>query len=84
VTGAQFDFHGSHEKNDFRNFLSELQNFAKVSPTDVERLRVILPQTDEFYFTTAEKKIVENFRCIPPNFIKYFSVNAEFIMKRNT
>jgi hypothetical protein len=28
-----------------------------------------LPQLDEFYFTTAEKKILENCRCIVPNFI---------------
>jgi hypothetical protein len=34
-----------------------------------QRLRVFLPQLDEFYFTTAEKKILENCRCIVPNFM---------------
>jgi hypothetical protein len=28
----------------------------------------ILPQLDEFYFTTAEKKLLKNCRCIVPNF----------------
>ena len=32
-------------------------------------LQGFLPQLDEFYFTTAEKKILENCRCIVPNFI---------------
>jgi hypothetical protein len=34
-----------------------------------ERLQGFLPQPDEFYFTTDEKKILENCRCIVPNFI---------------
>ena len=29
----------------------------------------ILQHLDEFYFATAEKKILENYRCIVPNFI---------------
>ncbi len=29
----------------------------------------ILPQLDEFYLTTAGKKIVKNCKCIVPNFI---------------
>ncbi len=33
------------------------------------RLQGFLPQLDEFYFTTAEKKIWENCRCIVPNFM---------------
>ncbi len=32
-------------------------------------LKGFLPQLDEFYFTTAEKKILENCRCIVPNFM---------------
>jgi hypothetical protein len=28
-----------------------------------------LPQLDEFYFTTSEKKILENCRYIVPNFM---------------
>jgi hypothetical protein len=34
-----------------------------------ERFQGFLPQPDEFYFTTDEKKILENCRCIVPNFI---------------
>jgi hypothetical protein len=30
---------------------------------------IFFPQLHEFYFTTAGKKIVENCRCIVPNFI---------------
>jgi hypothetical protein len=33
------------------------------------RLQGFLPQPDEFYFTTAENKILENCRCIVPNFM---------------
>jgi hypothetical protein len=33
-----------------------------------QRLQGFLPQLDEFYFTTAEKKNLENYRCIVPNF----------------
>ena len=32
------------------------------------RLQGFLPRLDEFYFTTAEKKLLENCRCIVPNF----------------
>jgi hypothetical protein len=46
-------------------FLSENPNQP---PKDGGGLRD-LPQLDEFYFTTAEKKILENCRCIVPNFI---------------
>jgi hypothetical protein len=34
-----------------------------------QRLQEFLPQLDEFYFTTAEKKILENCRFIVPNFM---------------
>ncbi len=34
-----------------------------------QRLQGFLPQLDEFYFTTPEKKILENCRCIVPNFM---------------
>jgi hypothetical protein len=33
------------------------------------RLQGFLPQPDEFYFTTAENKILEKCRCIVPNFM---------------
>ncbi len=33
------------------------------------RLQAFLPQLDEFCFTTDEKKILENCRCIVPNFM---------------
>jgi hypothetical protein len=37
------------------------------------RLQGFLPQQDEFYFTTAEKKILEKWRCSVPNFMNdYF------------
>jgi hypothetical protein len=32
-----------------------------------ERLQGIFTTLDEFYFTTTEKKILENSRCIVPN-----------------
>jgi hypothetical protein len=32
-----------------------------------QRLQGFSPQLDEFYFTTVEKKILENYRCIVPN-----------------
>jgi hypothetical protein len=32
-------------------------------------LKGFLPQLDEFYFTTAEKKILEKCRCTVPNLI---------------
>jgi hypothetical protein len=32
-------------------------------------LQGFLPQMDEFYFTTAEKKNLENCRCSVPNFM---------------
>jgi len=38
-------------------------------PKDGGDLKGFLPQMDEFYFTTAEKKILENCRCIVPNFM---------------
>jgi hypothetical protein len=39
-----------------------------VSTHGRRRLQEFLPQLDEFYFTTAEKKLLENFGCIVPNF----------------
>ena len=36
---------------------------------DGRGLKGFLQQLDEFYFTTAEKKILENFRFHVPNFI---------------
>ncbi len=32
-------------------------------------LQGFLPQLDEFYFTTAEKKILGNCKCIVPNYM---------------
>jgi hypothetical protein len=45
---------------------------------DGEGLKGILPQLDELCFTTPENKIVENCRCIVPNFIndKFITIIA--------
>jgi len=41
----------------------------KLSTHDGGGLKGFLPQLDGFYFTTDEKKILENCRCIVPNFM---------------
>jgi hypothetical protein len=38
-------------------------------PRDGKDFKGFLPQLDEIYFTTAKKKILENYRCIVPNFM---------------
>jgi hypothetical protein len=44
-------------------------NLSSIPPRDGKGFKGFLPQLDEFYFTTAEKKIFENCRCIVPNFM---------------
>jgi len=45
-----------------------LPEHSSLSPTDGrQRLQGFSPQLDELYFTTVEKKILENCRCIVPN-----------------
>jgi hypothetical protein len=41
---------------------------SKLSTQGWQMPQGFLPQLDEFYFTTAEKKLLENCRCIVPNF----------------
>jgi hypothetical protein len=43
-------------------------SFSPLYPR-MQTTQAFLPQLDEFYFTTTEKKILENCRCIVPNFI---------------
>jgi hypothetical protein len=42
---------------------------SRVPPRDGKGFKGFLPQLDEIYFTTAKKKILENCRCIVPNFM---------------
>jgi hypothetical protein len=44
-------------------------NLLVYPPRDGKGFKGFLPQLDEFYFTTAKKKILENCRCIVPNFM---------------
>jgi hypothetical protein len=44
------------------------KNFFHPATHGWERPQGFLPQPDESYFTTAEKKLLENCRCIVPNF----------------
>jgi hypothetical protein len=56
---------------DPRNFTnsSDVLGWKGYPPTDDGGLKGFLPQLDEFYFTTDEKKLLENCRCIVPNFM---------------
>jgi hypothetical protein len=45
------------------------QDVLCVSTHGRQRLQGFLPQLDESYFTTDEKKILENCRYIVPNFM---------------
>jgi hypothetical protein len=45
------------------------QDLLYVSTQGRQRLQGFLPQLDESYFTTPEKKILENCRYIVPNFM---------------
>jgi hypothetical protein len=61
-----FAFRRPEKKNlpFFANFFS----LQYTHTTLTEEASGILPKPDEFYFTTAEKKLLENCRCIVPNF----------------
>jgi hypothetical protein len=47
---------------------SSTLGFFYVATHGRRRSHGFLPQLDEFYFTTAEKKLLENYRFIVPNF----------------
>jgi hypothetical protein len=49
--------------------LLEIQEHRSCATHERQRLHGFLPQLDEIYFTTADKKILENCRCIVPNFM---------------
>ncbi len=49
--------------------VSKRKTYFWTKPTQgPQRTQGFLPQQDEFYFTTAEKKLLEHYRCIVPNF----------------
>jgi hypothetical protein len=58
--------------------IDEARCVVRIHPRTAEASG-ILPHLDELYFTTAEKKILENCRSIVPNFM-----NDQFILIRST
>jgi hypothetical protein len=70
ASARRYTLHLSSETNVEPHWNVGLDSTRGSSPPNGRwRLHGFLPQPDELYFTIDEKKILENCRCIVPNFM---------------
>ena len=70
ASARRYTLHLSSETNVEPHWNVGLDSTRASSPPNGRwRLQGFLPQPDELYFTIDEKKILENCRCIVPNFM---------------